>query len=257
MLAGVEHPVAAAAQEPPRSLTVLAIHDEASMLEHIRALLRSDPRVGDVRTASDAAAALRVIEGDAVDAVFLDIDLRGCDGLRLARHILDHRDPPAVVFITARDDAAVGAFAVGALDYLLTPLTADRLAEALRRVSTSRTAREPTLSDAIAVELGGVTRWVSVADVRWAQAQGDYTRLHTADGSHLVRMPISVLEERWRDFGFMRIHRSHLVSASHVAELRVEGGGAYVVRVADLTLRVSRRYAPSLKERLKRRPSRD
>src|SRR5919108_527813 len=73
---------------------------------------------------------------------------------------------------------------------------------------------EPETDEVIPVELGGRTRLISRADVTHAETQGDYIRLHTADGSYLLRMPLAALEERWRAAGFIRIHRKTLVSAA-------------------------------------------
>ena len=91
--------------------------------------------------------------------------------------------------------------------------------------------------------------------VRYVEAQGDYARLNTHEGSHLVRIPLSVLEDRWRDAGFVRIHRSFLVSLPLVTELRLSGSG-YVVRVGAgpdcAELPVSRRHTRELKDRLVR-----
>ena len=91
--------------------------------------------------------------------------------------------------------------------------------------------------------------------VRYVEAQGDYARLHTQEGSHLVRIPLSVLEDRWREAGFVRIHRSFLVSLPLVTELRLSGSG-YVVRVGSgpdcAELPVSRRHTRELKDRLVR-----
>ena len=81
----------------------------------------------------------------------------------------------------------------------------------------------------MAVELGGVTRFISRADIRYVEAQGDYARLHTADGSHLLRTPLATLEEQWAPAGFVRIHRSLLVSLPHVDEVRTESGRCTVV----------------------------
>jgi DNA-binding LytR/AlgR family response regulator len=103
----------------------------------------------------------------------------------------------------------------------------------------------------IPVELAGRTRMVPRSTVRWVEAQGDYARLHTADGSHLVRVPLAVLEERWADAGFVRIHRSYLVALWLITELRLTQGG-YVVRVGDRELPVSRRHTRELKDRLVR-----
>src|SRR5262249_46228691 len=137
---------------------------------------------------------------------------------------------PAVVFVTAHDDRAVDAFDLGAVDYLLKPVRPDRLAETLRRVLAARQGsprpapRAQPADEVIPVELAGRTRMVPRSAVRWVEAQGDYARLHTADGSHLVRVPLAVLEERWADAGFVRIHRSYLVARGVGPEPRVVPG---------------------------------
>ncbi len=258
------------AREP--GLTVLAVDDEPPALDELAYLLRADPRVADVVTAGDAVGALRVLEGRAVDGVFLDIRMPGLDGLELARVLARFSAPPPVVFVTAYDDAAVDAFALHAADYLLKPLRADRLAEAVRRLAAAgqpepgdpaepAATAEPTGTaldgDTIPVELGGVTRFVPLADVRYAEASGDYARLHTGSGSHLVRVPMAALEERWGRSGFVRVHRSYLVSTAHIGELRVEPGGSAVVVVGGASLPVSRRHARELKDRLLRRARRE
>lgn len=107
----------------------------------------------------------------------------------------------------------------------------------------------------IAVELGGVTRFVAVADIAYAEAQGDYARLHTDSGSHLVRVPLSTLEDRWRAHGFVRVHRSHLVALARIDELRLEAG-SMTVRIGGAELPVSRRHARTLRDQLLRRGGR-
>ncbi|MFE3284065.1 LytR/AlgR family response regulator transcription factor, partial [Streptomyces sp. NPDC059233] len=106
-------------------------------------------------------------------------------------------------------------------------------------------------ADQIAVELGGVTRFVAIADIAHVEAQGDYARLHTDEGSHLVRIPLSTLEERWAARGFVRIHRRHLVALARIDELRLDAG-ATSVRVGSAELQVSRRHARQLRDLLMR-----
>lgn len=108
----------------------------------------------------------------------------------------------------------------------------------------------------IRVERAGTTKLVPRSSVRWVEAQGDYARLHTSDGSsYLVHIPLSQLKERWVDAGFVRIHRSFLVALPLVTELRMSASG-YVVRVGAgaeaVELPVSRRRIPELKYRLAR-----
>ncbi|MBC6462738.1 LytR/AlgR family response regulator transcription factor [Actinomadura sp. HBU206391] len=243
-------------------LRVLAVDDELPALEDLGYLLRADPRIAEVSTARDGAAALRCLdralaEGRPVDAVFLDIRMPGLDGIVLGRLLSRFVRPPEIVYVTAYEGHAVDAFELKATDYLLKPVRPERLAEAVRRVVAGTgtgplPAAEP---EPVPVELGGVTRFVPAADVHYVEAQGDYARLHTASGSHLVRIPLNTLEERWRDAGFVRVHRSHLVSLHHIEQLRLDSGRC-TVRVGGTELPVSRRHTRELRDLLVRRARR-
>ncbi|MFW6690819.1 LytR/AlgR family response regulator transcription factor [Streptomyces sp. MAR4 CNX-425] len=263
-------------------LHTLAVDDEEPALVELAYLLRRDPRVAEVQTAGDGQQALLALDralaaGRSVDAVFLDIGMPGLDGLALARLISRFAHPPRVVFVTAHEDHAVEAFALRAADYVLKPVAPERLAEAVRRCAESAAepvpgeppeapgVREPpepgaapperaaVPDEVISVELAGVTRFVQRREVLYAEAQGDYARLHTGGGSHLVRIPLATLEERWGAAGFVRIHRSHLVALHHVRELRMEAGRTYVV-LGGHVLPVSRRHTRQVREMLVRHP---
>jgi DNA-binding LytR/AlgR family response regulator len=115
--------------------------------------------------------------------------------------------------------------------------------------------------DVIPVELGGVTRLVRCDTIGWIEADGDYARLHTSSGSHLVRIPLNTLEERWRIRGFQRIHRSYLVALGMVTGLRTSNATTMVRLRANgaspaVELPVSRRQARELRDRLIRDPMR-
>jgi DNA-binding LytR/AlgR family response regulator len=241
-------------------LRVLAVDDEPPALDELAYLLRADPRVATVSTASDVADAFRVLRDNDVDAVFLDIRMPGLDGMELARVLGRFARPPSVVFVTAYDDRAAEAFDLGVADYVRKPVQAERIGESLRRVLATRLVpshpsviarREREDDPTIPVELAGTTRMLPRSQVRWAEAQGDYARLHTADGSHLVRVSLASLAERWAEAGFVRIHRSYLVQLKLVDELRLTGTG-YVVMVGGRELPVSRRHTRELKDRLVR-----
>jgi DNA-binding LytR/AlgR family response regulator len=241
-------------------LRVLAVDDEPPALDELAYLLRADPRVSVVHTAEDAAGALRVLRDNDVDAVYLDIRMPGLDGMELARVFGRFARPPTVVFVTAYDDRAAEAFDLGVADYVRKPVRADRVGESLRRVLAARlvpthpavaSRREREDDPTIPVELGGTTRMLPRSSVQWVEAQGDYARLHTVDGSHLVRISLATLAERWAEAGFVRIHRSYLVQLHLVGELRMTNNG-YVVLVGGQELPVSRRHTRELKDRLVR-----
>ncbi len=232
------------------SLSVLVVDDEAPAREELAYLLSRDDRVRQVRDAASGQQALEMLANDTFDVVFCDIKMPGLSGLRLARVLAQFAEPPQVVFVTAYDDHAVDAFDLAATDYVMKPVRADRLAEAVRRVVTfgSPTAAG-TEDETIPVELAGVVRFVKRSQVRYVEAQGDYARLWTASGSHLMRIPLTSLEQRWAGAGFARIHRSTLVALDHVEEIRMIDGRT-TVQLGDVELVVSRRHVRELRDRL-------
>jgi DNA-binding LytR/AlgR family response regulator len=243
---------------PGHALRALVVDDELPALEELAYLLGRDPRIASLRTASSGAEALRALDAEPVDVVFCDVRMPGLDGLDLARVLARFSQRPQVVFVTAYERHAIDAFDLRATDYVMKPVRPERLAEAVRRVveAVSPPSEAPARpeDETIAVELGGVTRFVQRSQVRYVEAHGDYARLHTASSSHLVRIPLTTLEERWADAGFVRIHRSTLVALPHVDEIRVDGGRC-AVRLGDRVLQVSRRHTKELRDRLVRAAS--
>ena len=247
------HMVSVDGPRHPRAelLDVIIADDEAPAIAELRYLLGQDARIGEVHAAADGAEVLRLIEAHPVDALFLDIHMPGLDGLDIARVVgrFARDAQPAVVFVTADKDQALQAFELAAVDYLLKPVRAARLAETIRRIAEQVQAPQPETGELITVDQGGVTKLIRRSDVRYVQAQGDYARLHTTEGSFLIRVPLSELEEQWAAHGFLRIHRSYLIALHHLAQVRLGKGGPSV-DINGAQLPVSRRHLPILRERM-------
>ena len=241
-------------------LRVLVVDDEAPAREELAFLLSRDELVGEVVVVGGAEAALRHLAAGEVDVVLSDLHMPGLDGLDLSRAVARLAAPPAVVFVTAHEEHAVEAFELQVADYVLKPVRAARLAAALRRATAGAAGAAAAgwdgrreADETLSVELGGVTRFVQRSSVLWAEAQGDYVRLHTADGSHLLRSTLSQLEERWAPAGFVRTHRSLLVAVRAVRELRSDDGHHTLVVASggvSRELPVARRHAREVRERL-------
>lgn len=256
-------------------LVVLAVDDEQDGLAVLLERLEGNRYVRRVLKANDATEALRLLSGDdaeiaarkaaglpVVDAVFADLNMPGLTGVEMARVIRGFTPTPALVFVTGEGGGdAVEAFELGALDYILKPCSQARMDTAVDRVlvkirgdgvaAPASAVPEQRDDEVIPVELAGTTKLISRASVRYVEAQGDYARLYTADGSHLVRIPLAQLEERWEKAGFVRIHRSYLVPVALITELRMGGSGySVVIGHEEKILPVSRRHTRELKDRL-------
>ncbi|HJQ46001.1 MAG TPA: LytTR family DNA-binding domain-containing protein [Amycolatopsis sp.] len=268
--------VSAQSDTQPQQLVVLAVDDEPHGLHLLVESLQNNRHISRVFAAVDAAEALRLLAFDdpelaarkarglpTIDAVFADLQMPGLSGMEMARVFSALNPAPVLVFVTGHADEAVNAFDLGAVDYLLKPCNQSRLDRAVERVLDKvATAGAPgdaasahtKLDDdeVIPVELAGTTKLVPRSSVRWVEAQGDYARLFTTDGSsHLVRIPLTQLEERWEKAGFVRIHRSFLVALSLITELRMgQGGYQVVIGNEEKLLPVSRRHTRELKDRL-------
>ncbi len=262
---------------PQRGLRVLAVDDEAPALSELTFLLRQVPQVAEVVAHASGADALRAIGAGHIDAVFLDIRMPGLSGLDLAQVLsrFDAQHRPQIVFVTAYDQHAATAFDLEAVDYLRKPLRPERLQQAVERLcarlaaqaaehstGTSRAApgalasEQPDASrpaaDVIAVELGGVTRYLQRSEVVFAETRGDYVRLHTRSGQHLLRASLGSLEQRWAAAGFLRVHRQYLINRAYVEAVRTHRGTLTLDLGGGVLIPVSRRHATAVRESLLR-----
>ncbi|MBO0768675.1 MAG: response regulator transcription factor [Solirubrobacterales bacterium] len=243
-------------------MRVLAVDDERPALEDLARVLERCDGVEAVELADGGPEALRLLaDGAHFDAVFLDVRMPGIDGLELAGVLDRFHEPPGLVFVSAHEDGAVGAFQHGLhpLDYLMKPVSRARVEQALARVrGGSSEGAEPgpagMTDEIIPVEhqRGGATRLVARSSVLYLKAEGDYVRIHTDGGRFLVRAALSDIEARWEPFGFVRVHRSYLVNLRRAAEIRPElGGGATVVLENGAEVPVARRHVADLRRRVR------
>jgi two-component system LytT family response regulator len=226
--------------------------------------------VGECRNVREALKAVQELQPD---VVFLDIQMPGRTGFEFLEK-LEASPMPRIVFVTAHDEHAIRAFQVNALDYLLKPIDDERLDDALRRVRQSMVERErgsqearlsaliqaldtrlagapppPAGDDELAVRSNGRIRLIKIAEIEWVQAAGDYVSIYHNKRSVLMHATISSLEQKLKERGFLRIHRSALVNRSRIAELRALDNGEYDVLMQDGTqLKLSRNYRAALQE---------
>ena len=245
-------------------LRVLAVDDEQSQLHDLARLLGASPIVDTVECASDGIDALAKLSSQAYDAIFLDVRMPDLNGLELARVLRRFASPPQLVFVSAYESAAVDAFELRALDYLLKPVERRRVEEALGRVASAVHAAVPDASNgsdqpgregeivAVAnLRSPGSTRLIARSSILYVQSHGDFARIVVRDGRYLLRSTLSELERRWEPFGFVRVHRQYLANLNQALELRPQlGGTAELTFAGGKTVPVARRHVADLTKRL-------
>jgi len=244
-------------------LRVLLVDDEPPARRKLRRFLEGARDIEVVSEAGDGPAAIAAIRELRPDLVFLDIQMPGADGFEVIEALDDAR--PQIIFVTAYHEHAVRAFEVEALDYLLKPFDEPRFRAALERARTRIGEREPGLPEAALRRLleaarGGQSQRILVKkddhsffvrqdEIDWIEAAGNYVKLHTARGDHLVRGTLAGLEERLDPSRFVRISRGAIVNLDRVAELRPWSHGDRIVVLKDGSeLTLSRRYRKRLPE---------
>ncbi|MBB4857836.1 two-component system response regulator AlgR [Novosphingobium chloroacetimidivorans] len=245
---------------PAPALRTLIVDDEPLAVERLQVICARLDGVQVVGTAGDGQAGLRLIEALSPDLVLLDMTMPLTDGLTVARKLGTQDNPPAVIFVTAHDEFAVEAFDLEAIDYVLKPVSPDRLQRAIQRVGS----RRGKVKDRPAQESQWLTEfWVphrselvriGATYVERIDAERDYVRLHVsaqAGGGQnfLLLQTITSLEERLDPEQFIRIHRSCILRRDRITGLRHEGLGVWSVETADgQVLRIGRTYLPNVKK---------
>ncbi|MGY6550726.1 MAG: LytR/AlgR family response regulator transcription factor [Erythrobacter sp.] len=236
-------------------LRTLIVDDEPLAVERIKVICGEIPAIEVVGTASDGAAALRQVEDLAPDLVLLDMTMPELDGLAVARALAALETPPAVVFVTAHDHFAVEAFDLDAVDYVLKPVAADRLARAIERAfarrGPARRGAGAYLEELWVPNRSELLR-IPVAEVHRIDAERDYVRLHVgsaeAPRSYLLLQTIAGLEERLDPEEFIRIHRSTILRRDAIRGLRHDGLGVWSAELTNgEALRIGRTYLAKVK----------
>jgi two-component system LytT family response regulator len=251
--------------------TVIA-DDEELARRGLRALSQRYDDVELVCECRNGREAVAAIHRHRPDLVFLDVQMPGKTGFDVISAIADIQRPH-IVFVTAYDTFALRAFEVHALDYLLKPVNEERFDEALARVREAmshatdnaivqrirqvaadmQVATSPSkvsAVDRLPIKVDGHIIVIRVAEIDWIEADRDYVSVHVGGKTWLMRETIAAVELRLALSGFVRIHRSALVNAERVKELRPQDKGEYTVVLNDGTkLKLTRHYRASV-ERL-------
>ncbi len=242
-------------------INTFIVDDEPLARKRIKKLLENDPEVKIGKICQNGEEAIRCINQDEPELVFLDIQMPEIDGFEVLQQ-LEVSPLPVVIFVTAYDEFALKAFEVHALDYLLKPFNKQRFDKALGRAKMHlRTNGESKVQQKIdglidaldsktasplkrvMVKQNGRVFFIDTHDIDYIVAAGNYMELHVGDKQYLVRETMTNMEKRLDSEQFSRIHRSTIVNIDRVKELQTWFHGDYQVELkSGEKLTMSRNY---------------
>jgi DNA-binding LytR/AlgR family response regulator len=269
----------------------LVLDDERPALEELAYMLGQSGYCSKIVTTDTVLEALRFLQQEKFDLVFADIQMPGLSGLEFGQVLQNFAQPPRLIFVTAHEEYAVQAFGLDAVDYLLKPVGQERLEQALERAVRRGNHHKPKVPaaeqdtvkarprdeenqererdkdkdkdrerdketgrlDKLPVDKENRTLLISLNDIRYAVARGDYVYIKTFDQEYLTRFSITELEKRLPSPPFLRTHRAFLVNLHNVSEIQPFFNGAYVLKVNDKErseVQVSRGHARNLRSLL-------
>jgi two-component system, LytTR family, response regulator len=235
---------------------VLVVDDEPLARSNLLVLLRKDPDIEWVRECGGGAAAIEEIAGSRPDLVFLDVQMPEIGGFevltRLQERMPGGQSLPVIVFVTAHEEHALGAFDAGAIDYLLKPFDNMRFELALTR---AKQRLQPPAVDSpkpLAVKLAGRVSYIEQAQIDWVEAADYYVCLHVGPKSHLLRLSMLEITNRLDTAMFCRVHRGAIVNLQRVRALELNESESHVVLSSGVRLPLSRRYRKDLQARMER-----
>ena len=226
---------------------VLVVDDEPLARKRLRAILSKRLDVEIVGEAGSGTTAVAAVAEHAPDVVLLDIQMPGVDGFGVLKALVEKKVRlPVVIFVTAHDEHAVRAFDVQALDYVLKPVTAERVLAAVNRAlarlgETRRADLAKELSTLVAnvdrsrrdgrlaVKTDRGIRLVPHDEVLWVEAEGDLVKIHTTRAIHLMRATMAEMESELPAARFARVHRSAIVNTDCIQEIQPLFKGDYVI----------------------------
>ncbi len=231
-------------------LRALVVDDELLGRQRLISMLHDEPSIEVIGEAHNGAAAVQKIVEQRPDLVFLDVQMPGLDGFGVLRCSAGAHQP-LVVFVTAHDEHALRAFDVHAADYLLKPVSAMRLHESVQRVRARRNAQShehramattallaqlpatPVAVARIAVRVDGETQLIAVSDITRVEAGNDHLVAHLRHQTLVIRGTLNEFDARLEPFGFVRVHRSTIVSAEAVRSIESITKGDYILTMRD------------------------
>jgi DNA-binding LytR/AlgR family response regulator len=250
-------------------MKVILIDDEQAALDELEYNLSKYKDIDIIATFSNPQKALETCKSLRFDAMFLDIDMPGMDGISLAGQILQFKNSIDIVFVTAFNDYAVKAFELNALDYLLKPINKERLDSTIERLLSDKN-KDTSAKKSLIEKLTQIEKYlkqdtikiaaydheeivlVKVSDIKYLEALSGKTFIETGYGKYITRDTLESLDNKLSGYGFFRCHRSYIVNLKHVTKLSAMFKNNYILKQDGTKgeIPVSRNMLKELKSQL-------
>ena len=230
-------------------MTIKAIIIEDSRLARVelREQLKAFPQVEVITEAANAYDGQEAIEANQPDLIFLDINLPGRDGFEMLLYL---SVIPQVIFTTAYDEYAIKAFEINAIDYLKKPITKDRLASAIEKVSVETTDETMTLDQQFFIKDGEKCFLIKLSDVQQFQSIGNYTRIFFDEVNPMTYRSLSQIEAKLPEDSFFRANRNTIVHLNWVRDMQQSASGSFELRMENgNVVELSQRKSSEFKKR--------
>jgi DNA-binding LytR/AlgR family response regulator len=213
----------------------------------LKQLVTQVPGLDLVAECSDASEALTSLNSTQVELLLLDIEMPGMSGLDLIKQLGNRR--PLIVFTTAKKDYAVEAFELSVVDYLVKPITLPRLKQAVDKASEALESNKEEVKveeqGFVFVKDNGILKRISIDDILFLEAMGDYVKVHTAQKFHVVHATLKSIEEKLPPSKFIRVHRSYIVAINKIDYIQ-EG----TISIGKTSIPVADTHKSNLNKRL-------
>lgn len=242
-------------------IKALLIDDEPLARSIVREYLQNYPDIEIVQECNDGFEGVKAIQQHQPELIFLDIQMPKINGFEMLELVEEH---PSVIFTTAFDEYALKAFETHAIDYLLKPFSKDRFDKAIQKwreqyssenakkktdALLENTSQQPEQSQRVVVKTGSKIRIIPVHDILYFEADDDYIRIHTADGSFLKKKTMQYFEQTLNSSQFVRVHRSYIIQVAYLTRIDQENGEHHTAVLKNgAKVPLSRTGYPKLKE---------
>jgi two-component system, LytTR family, response regulator len=243
------------------NIATILVDDEPLSRKLLKEYLQDYPDIKIVAECKNGRQAIKAINENKPDLVFLDIRMPGMDGFEVLENL---KHIPHIIFSTAYGDYALKAFEINAVDYLLKPYDRKRFSRAMQKVMNrtdkldneidrmvqvlQQSREQGAYPNRIFVRKGKRIVSVEVGNIRWVEADGDYAQLHTDDVIYLCNQSLNTLEKKLDPSCFLRVHRSYIIASNSIEHLASDGEGGFIAILKDKSkVKVSRTYAAKIR----------